>query len=80
MAGPKPGSTPCVAGGKLSWFIGDLLVDPIEYHHIVRALKYCTLTCPNIACSVNQLCQFLHSPTSVHRTAAKRVLHYLKGQ
>jgi len=52
---------------------------PTEHRHIVRALQYCTFTRPDIAYSVNQLCQFIHSPTTVHMTAAKRVLRYLKG-
>lgn len=38
IVGPKPASTSCVAGGKLSRFTGDPLVDPTEYRHIVRAL------------------------------------------
>jgi transposase InsO family protein len=79
MVGAKPASTPCAAGGKLSRLHGDPLLDPREYRHIVGALQYCTLTRPDIAYSVNQLCQFLHNPTSVHLTAAKRVLRYLKG-
>jgi len=49
------------------------------YRHIVGALQYCTLTRLDIAYIVNQLCKFLHAPTSAHFTPAKRVLHYLKG-
>jgi hypothetical protein len=79
MVGAKPSSTPCVSGGKLSKFDGEPLSDPTEYHHIVGAFQYCTLTLLDISCSVNQLCQFLQSPTSVHMMAAKRVLRYLKG-
>lgn len=51
-----------------------------EYRHIIGALQYCTITRPNIAFVVNQLCQFMHKPTIDYwSTAAKRVLHYLKG-
>jgi hypothetical protein len=45
----------------------------------VGALPYCTLTKPGIAFTVNQLCQFMHSPITTHWTAAKRVICYLKG-
>jgi hypothetical protein len=75
----KPASTPCASGGKLSQFTGDHLPDPTEFRHIVGALQYCTLTRCDISYNVNQLCQFLHSPTSVHLTTAKRVLCYIKG-
>ena len=79
MIGAKPYSTPTVSGSKLSLHDGTALPDATEYRQIVGALQYCTLTRPDIAFSVNQLCQFLHSPTSTHWTAAKRVLRYLKG-
>jgi hypothetical protein len=79
MDGAKPASTPCSTAKKLSRFDGDPLGDPSEYRHIVGALQYCTLTRPDIAYSVNQHCQFLHSPTTTHMVAAKRVLRYLKG-
>jgi hypothetical protein len=79
MDSAKPASTPCTPAVKLSRFVGDPLADPSEYRHIVGALQYCTLTGPDIAYSVNQLCQFLHSPTIVHMVAAKHVLRYLKG-
>jgi hypothetical protein len=54
------------------------LIDPIEYRSIVGGLQYCTLTRPDISFLINQLCQFIHSPTDKHWTAGKRVLRYLK--
>jgi hypothetical protein len=43
------------------------------------ALQYCTLTKPAIAHSVNQLCQYLHAPTTLHWAVTKRILRYIKG-
>jgi hypothetical protein len=79
MVGAKPYNSPCISGSKLSKFDGDPLPDPSLYRHLVGALQYCTLTRPDIAFSVNQLCQFLHAPITQHFTAAKRVLRYLKS-
>jgi len=74
-----PYAAPCTCGKKFTKFDGDPLSDPTTYKHIVGALQYCILTRPDIAYSVNQFCQFLHCPTSIHLTAAKRVLRYLIG-
>jgi hypothetical protein len=79
MVGAKPYSAPCVSGGKLSSQSGDPLSDISEYRSVVGALQYCTLTRPEIAYSVNQLCQHLHTPTTAHWSSAKQVLRYLKG-
>jgi hypothetical protein len=37
-----------------------------------------TLTKPNIAFPVNNICQFLHSPTIVHWAPVKRILRYVR--
>jgi hypothetical protein len=79
MAESKPYRALCVAGTKMSKFEGELLVDPTKFRHSVGALQYVTLTWPDIAYSINQLCQHMHNSTSIHMTAAKRVLRYLKG-
>ena len=42
-------------------------------------MQYITLTGLDIAYSVNKVCQFLHAPTTVHWTAVKRILRYLRG-
>ena len=75
----KPAKTPCSSGSKLSRHDGEPLSDPTPYRQLVGALQYCTLTRPEIAYSVNQLCQHLHNPSTTHWTAAKRVLRYLTG-
>ncbi|KAF5445523.1 hypothetical protein F2P56_034569 [Juglans regia] len=78
MVGARSYKVPCISYSKMSKFDGDLLNDPSEYRHIVEALQYVTITCPDIAYSVNQLCQHMQAPTSTHWTSAKRVLRYLK--
>jgi hypothetical protein len=75
----KPYAAPYLAGSKMSQFDGAPLLDPTEYRHVVGALQYATLTRPDLAYSVNQLCQHIHHPTTTYWTTAKQVLRYLKG-
>jgi histone deacetylase 1/2 len=79
MVGAKPLASPIVTGTKLSSFDGEVLSDPTDYRYIIGALQYCTITRPDIAYVVNQLCQYMHQPRSSHWQAMKRVLRYLKG-
>jgi histone deacetylase 1/2 len=73
--------TPLSASEKLSVAEGEPLgpEDSTRYMSIVGALQYLTLTRPDIAFSVNKVCQFLHAPTTTHWTAAKRILRYVSG-
>jgi histone deacetylase 1/2 len=77
----KTSSTPIVATEKLSKTDGDLLSpeDATKYRSIVGALQYLTLTRPDLAFAVNKVCQYLHSPTTVHWTTVKRILRYVRG-
>lgn len=76
----KPVSTPLSTSEKLSINEGTVLGenDATHYRSIVGALQYLTLTRPDISFSVNKVCQFLHTPTTVHWAAVKRILRYLK--
>jgi histone deacetylase 1/2 len=51
--------------------------DSTQYKSIVGALQYLTLTHPDLAFSVNKVCQYLHAPTTEHWIAVKLILGYL---
>jgi histone deacetylase 1/2 len=73
--------TPLSSSEKLALHDGTPLgsEDSTHYRSIVGALQYLTLTRPDLAFSVNKICQFLHAPTTAHWTAAKRILRYVHG-
>ena len=59
LTGIRPYCAPCVSGSKLSKFDGEILPDPYKYRHTIDALQHVTLIRPDIAYSMNQLCQDL---------------------
>jgi histone deacetylase 1/2 len=77
----KPVKTPLSTSEKLSVTSGTQLGvdDSTRYRSIVGALQYLTLTRPDLSFAVNKVCQFLHSPTTVHWEAVKRILRYVQG-
>jgi hypothetical protein len=72
--------TPLATSEKLSAHEGDPLgpEDVTKYRSIVGALQYLSHTRPNLSFAINKVCQYLHKPTTVHWTAAKRILQYIK--
>jgi histone deacetylase 1/2 len=81
MTNCKSINTPLSSCEKLSINDGDKLgpEDASRYRSMVGALQYLTLTRPDICFAVNKVCQFLHAPTTVHWSAVKRILRYVKG-
>ena len=79
MLGAKPVPTPMASSTSLTMFDGVKLPDPMEYRAAVGSLQYLAFTRPDIGFAVNRLSQFMHSPTTVHWEAVKRVLRYLAG-
>ena len=73
-------TTPMSSAEKLTKESGAPLSqdDSTKYRSLVGALQYLTLTRPDISFAVNRVCQFLHAPTTIHLSAAKRILRYLK--
>ncbi|PNX93258.1 histone deacetylase, partial [Trifolium pratense] len=75
----KPIGSPMVSTCRLSKFGTDALSDPSLYRSTVGALQYATLTRPDIAFSVNKVCQYMAHPLESHWKAVKRILRYLQG-
>jgi len=55
------------------------VADPFEYRSLAGALQYLTLTRPDLAYAVQQVCLFMHDPREPHMALVKRILRYVKG-
>jgi hypothetical protein len=73
MLNCKLASTPLYASEKLSAHVGNPLgpEDCTRYRSLVGALQYLSHTHPDLAFSINKVCQFLSAPTTMHYTAVK---------
>jgi hypothetical protein len=81
MASCKLAPTPLSTTDKLSTYGGGPL-DPeacTKYCRTAEVLQYLSHTRPDLTFAINKICQYLHSPTSVHWTAVKRILCYIQG-
>jgi hypothetical protein len=60
-----------LARHKARWVVRDL--------SLAEAVQYLTLTRPDLAYAVQQVCLFMHDPREPHLALLKRVLRYVKG-
>ena len=79
MLKSRPLQLPMDCHLKLTPEKGDPLPDPSIYQRLIGKLIYLTITRPDITFTVQLLAQFMHSPTTVHMQAARRLLRYLIG-
>ena len=61
----KPCSTPVDTHSKLSVADGTSVSDPTHYRSIAGALQYLTITRPDIAYAVQQVCLHMHDPETL---------------
>jgi hypothetical protein len=79
MANCKPVATPADTKSKPSSSDGAFLADATTYRSIAGALQYLTISRPDIAYAVQQVCLHMHAPRDVHQLMLKRILRYIKG-
>ena len=72
-------TTPISTSGSLKLSDGSPTTEPTQYRQVVGSLQYLALMRPDISFAVNKLSQFMHQPSTLHWSAVKRLLRYLKG-
>ncbi|CAL9028009.1 unnamed protein product, partial [Prunus brigantina] len=75
----KACSTPCKPHTQVLQTEGEPLKDPSLYRSIVGTLQYLTFTRPDLAYSVNAVCQYMTNPSETHFLLVKRILRYIQG-
>ena len=72
----KPSKFPVEQNLALNKHDGNLIDDPLSYHHLVSKLIYLIITKPDLAYAVQVLSQFMDKPHTSHFYAAHRGLVY----
>lgn len=79
MADCHPLATPVDTKDKLSAFDGSPIADPTHYRSLAGALQYLTLTQPDLAYAIQQVCLYMHDPPELHLAFVKQIIRYVKG-
>jgi hypothetical protein len=77
MLNYNPIATPIDTRSKLSASDETPFHDPPMYRSIAGTLQYLTLTWPDLAYAVQQICLFMHAPMTSHFALIKQVLCYI---
>jgi hypothetical protein len=72
-------STPMDTNSKVAADAGSPVADPSEYRSLAGALQYLTMTRPDLAYAVQQICLHMHDPRDGHLAIVKRILRYVRG-
>jgi hypothetical protein len=75
----KAASTPVDTLPKIAADAGTPVDDPSEYRSLAGALQYLTMTRPDLAYAVQQVCLHMHDPRDGHLAIIKRILRYVRG-
>jgi histone deacetylase 1/2 len=75
----KSSPTPVDTKAKLAAADGPRVSDPTTYRSIAGALQYLTITRPELAYTVQQICLHMHDPRESHWGLIKRALRYIRG-
>lgn len=78
LPGAMPISTPMEPNHQLAKSTSAIFHLPDRYWRLIGKLIYLTLTCPELACAVHTLAQFMQSPRIDLMSVALRVVWYLK--
>lgn len=78
MDGAKRMPNPHSPNTKLPLTVGEPFEDVTLSRRIVGALHYATITRPELAFSVNKVCNYMLNPSKEHWADVKRILRYLK--
>lgn len=78
MMDAKPVSFSMASFPALSKHDSPLFDNPTLFRSTVGSLQYLSLTQPNVAFAINQVCQFMQTPKLPHWQAVKCILRYLK--
>lgn len=79
MSSAKPVHTQMATTGQLSARDGSAFKDPTLYRSVVGSLQYLSFTSPDLSFTINQVCQYMHSPRTPHWQVVKRILSHLRS-